>query len=92
MVAVTQRADQQPQRAFGPAGPYCPELMPPPSTPAAMDAIRAGLNDLLNDPALSDRTRLSQLEALSEEIAGLILDLRSRLPVPRARRSDPPRI
>jgi hypothetical protein len=67
--------------------------MKPPPEAAAMETIRAGLIELLNDP---HRSRLRQLEQLSEEIEGFIFDLRARLPEPRSRRGDrdgdPPRI
>jgi hypothetical protein len=67
-------------------------FMHPPPKPAAMETIRAGLAELLIDPGITDRARLRQLEQLSEEIEGFMFDLRSRLPEPRSRRGDPPRI
>ena len=57
-----------------------------------METIRAGLVELLNDPGITDRARLSQLEHLNEEIEVLIFDLRARFPEPRSRRGDPPRL
>jgi hypothetical protein len=61
-----------------------------------MEPIRAGLIDLLHDPGITDPVRLRRLEQLSDEIEGLILDLRARLPEPRSRlgerEGDPPRI
>jgi hypothetical protein len=68
----------------------------PPRKPAAMETIRAGLVELLNDPGITDRARLCQLAQLSEEIEGFIFELRARFPEPRSRRGeregDPPRI
>jgi hypothetical protein len=66
--------------------------MHPPPKSAAMETIRAGLIELLNDQGITDCARLSQLEQLSEEIEGFIFDLRYRLPDPRSRRGEPPRI
>jgi hypothetical protein len=81
---------------YRPAWKVFAELIKPPSKPTAIESIRAGLLDLLNDPDLTDRTRLRQLEQLREEIEGFIFDLRARLPGPRSRRGerdgDPPRI
>ena len=77
-----------PPRTF--AGSYAEFMKPPPKS--AMETIRAGLVELLNDPGITDRARLRQLEQLSEEVEGFILDLRVRLPEPRSRRGDPPRI
>jgi hypothetical protein len=57
--------------------------MKPPKS-AAMKTIRAGLIELLNDPGITDRARLRQLEQLSEEIEGFIFDLRARFPEPRS--------
>jgi hypothetical protein len=64
--------------------------LPPKS--AAMKTIRAGLVELLNDPGITDRARLRPLEQLSEEIEGFIFEFRTKLPEPRSRRGDPPRI
>jgi hypothetical protein len=66
--------------------------MKPPQKSAAMKTIRTGLVELLNYPGITARARLRQLEQLSEEIEGFIFDLRYRLPDPRSRRGDPPRI
>jgi hypothetical protein len=70
--------------------------MKPPSKPAAMESIRTSLLELLNDPNLTDRARLRQLDQLNEKIEGFIFDLRARMPGPRSRRDerdgDPPRI
>jgi hypothetical protein len=70
--------------------------MSPPPKPAALETIHSGLTDLMNDPAIIDRTRLRRLEQLAEEIEGFIFDLRARVPQPRSRRGerdgDPPRI
>jgi hypothetical protein len=48
--------------------------MKPPSKSAAMETIRAGFIELLNDPGVTDRARLRQLEQLSEEVEGFIFE------------------
>ena len=88
-VAATVRAHITPSRMSSPKG-YA-GFMPPPKS-VAMEIIRAGLVELVNDPGITDRARLRQLEQLSEEIEVLIFDLRARFPEPRSRRGDPPRI
>jgi hypothetical protein len=55
------------------------EFMKLPPKSAAMETIRAGLVELLNDPGITDRARLRQLEQLSEEIR---LHLRPALQAP----------
>jgi hypothetical protein len=57
-----------------------PEYMRPSPKTGAVEAIRAGLIDLLNDPNLTTAPRLRQLQQPSEEIEGFIFDVRSRVP------------
>lgn len=57
-----------------------------------LEAIRAALAALVNDPDITDRQRLRTLQTIDGEITGHLLDLRTRLPEPQSRRGDPPRI
>ena len=59
---------------------------------AAMKTIRAGVVELLNDRGITARARLRPLGKLTDEVEGFTFDRRSRLPEPRSRRGDPPRI
>ena len=67
--------------------------MKPMRTSRHVRAVQAVLLDLLNDPDITDRQRLRELETIESDVSGFIAELRSRLPEPQAsRRGDPPRI
>jgi hypothetical protein len=65
------------------------------TTARAIERIRSGIVDLLNDRTITDKQRLRLLDKLAGELASFAEDLRSRLPENAGRRTepgDPPRI
>jgi hypothetical protein len=55
----------------------------------AVETVRGGLVDLLNDRSITDRQRLRYLEKIGADISYFIGDLRSRIPEERKRREGP---